>query len=100
MNHDEKVTILWDRYVGALSVTMCQRQITFDALPADTEFLLSGETDADMRPLWLAPEEIDFLTKMIGYVIEKVKISEEAKAALVAVLPRAEALRDEALRAS
>jgi hypothetical protein len=99
MNHDEKVTVLFDRYVGALSITMGQRQITVDSLPAETEFLLSGEAEADLRALWLAPEEIDFLAKMVRHVVERMKISPEAKEALSAVLPRVETLRDEMLRA-
>ena len=98
MNHEERVSVLFDRYVGALSITMGQRQITVDSLPAETEFLLSGDSDVDMRALWLTPEELDFLIKMLRYVLEKVKISSEAKEALAGVLPRAQALLEESDR--
>jgi hypothetical protein len=99
MNSEERVSVLFDRYVGALSITMGQRQITVDSLPAETEFLLSGDSDFDLRALWLTPDELDFLIKMIRYVLDKVKISAEAKDALASVLPRAEALLEEAKRA-
>ncbi|GIW10606.1 MAG: hypothetical protein KatS3mg061_1663 [Dehalococcoidia bacterium] len=95
MNEEEKVTVLFDRYVGALSVTIGQRQITVDQLPAETEFILSGESD-DLRALWLTPSESSYLAKMIRYILEKVKISAEAHAALSAVLPRVEALAQQA----
>jgi hypothetical protein len=99
MNHQERVSVLFDRYVGALSITMGQRQITVDSLPAETEFLLSGDSELDMRALWLTPEELEFLIKMIRHILEKVKISPEAHEALSGVLPRAQALLEEAQRA-
>lgn len=92
MNVEDRVSVLFDRYVGALSITIGQRQITVDSLPENTEFVLSGEAETDMRPLWLHEDELSFLVKMIRYVLEKVKISSEAALALNEVLPRAEAL--------
>ncbi|MCS6800553.1 MAG: hypothetical protein RMM58_07030 [Chloroflexota bacterium] len=96
MNHEERVSVLFDRYVGALSITMGSRQITVDSLPANTEFLLSGDSEEDLRALWLSSEELDYLIKMIRHILDRMKISEGAREALSRLLPRAEALLDEA----
>ncbi len=96
MNDDEKVVVLFDRYVGTLSVSIGERQITVDSLPPTTEFRLSGESDTDQFAMWVSFEEADVLAKMVDFILKNQKIREASRLTLQSVLPRIEALRDQA----
>lgn len=93
---DEKVSVRFDRFIGTLSLELGSRQITIDDLPNDTRFLFSGETESDQHALWVTGDEADVLAKMVKHIIERVKISDGAKDTLTDLLPRIEAVRDEA----
>ena len=97
MNDDGRVEVKFDPFLGTLGISLGDnRQLTLDGLPPETAFIYTGEADVDQFPLWLSHEEADVLTKMVGYILSKVKVSEQATDVLSSLQPRLEALRDAA----
>lgn len=97
MNDDGRVEVKFDPFLGTLGISLGEnRQLTLDGMPAETHFVYAGEAEIDQHPLWLSHEEADVLSKMVNYILERVKVSEQATEVLSALQPRIEEVRDTA----
>ena len=64
------------------------------SLPAAGGFWQDG-SDGRGGALWLSAEQADVLSKMIDYILQRVKISPPSQQALQALAPQVAQLRDE-----
>ena len=91
---DEAPRLVYNPDDGSIELRLGGRSVTVDGIDAELVFeRMTPEGDA-AAPLWLAPEEADVLRKMIGYILEKVRITESSKATLAALLPRVQAIAE------
>ena len=91
---DEAPRLVYNPDDGSVELRLGGRSVTVDGLDAEIVFeRMTPEGDA-AAPLWLAPSEADVLRKMIGYILEKVRITEGSKETLAALLPRVQAIAD------
>ena len=91
---DEAPRLVYNPDDGSVEIRLGGRSVTVDGIDAEIVFeRMTPEVDA-AAPLWLAPEEADVLRKMIGYILERVRITEASKATLAALLPRVQAIAD------
>lgn len=74
-----------------LSVTGLTPEVAFQRVPKD---------GPAQWALFATAEELGVLAKMVGYVLDRVKISEASRTALAALLPRVEALQETARSSS
>ncbi len=77
---------------GSLETRISGTGITIDGLSAELIFERMTDDGESALALWLEPREALVLGKMIGYILEKVRITEESKETLEALLPRVESL--------
>ena len=91
---DEAPRLVYNPDDGSLELRLGGRSITVDGLDAEIVFERMTPEGEAAAPLWLAPEEADVLRKMIGYILERVRITEGSKATLAALLPRVQAIAD------
>jgi hypothetical protein len=66
--------------------------VTVDGLVGDVVFERSTAEGEIALALWLESGQADVLTKMIRYILDKVRITEESKQTLADILPQVEAL--------
>ena len=66
--------------------------VTVDGLEAEVTFERITPEGESTLALWLDPAQADVLAKMIKYILEKVRITEESKQRLADILPQVEAL--------
>ena len=94
---DEAPRLVYNPDDGSIELRTGARGVTVDGL--DTEVVFERMTpDGDAAsPLWLAPAEADVLRKMIGYIIDKVRITEGSKGTLAELLPRVQAIAGAAI---
>jgi hypothetical protein len=91
---EEAPRLVYNPDDGSVELHIGGRSVTVDGLDAGLQFeRMTPDGDA-AAPLWLAPNEADVLRKMIGYILDKVRITEESKATLAALLPRVRAIAD------
>lgn len=69
----------------AVTVDGIEGEIYFERMTAEGELALA---------LWLDPAQSDVLGKMIRYILEKVRITEESKQRLTDILSQVEALNE------
>ena len=68
--------------------------VTIDGIEGDIGFeRMTAEGDSALA-LWLDAQQTDVLAKMIRYILEKVRITEESKQKLADILPQVEALNE------
>jgi hypothetical protein len=90
------ISIRFDVATGALSIETGGPTITVEDLGALAGVTRVDEDDEERVALFVTIAEADVLLKMVNYIIDKVKVTEGSRAALEAVKPRLEALRDAA----
>ena len=91
---DEAPRLVYNPDDGSVELRLGGRSVTVDGIDAEIVFeRMTSEGDA-AAPLWLATEEADVLRKMIGYILDKVRITEGSKATLAALLPRVAQIAD------
>ena len=91
---DEAPRLIYNPDDGSVELRLGGRSVTIDGIDAEIVFeRMTSEGDA-ASPLWLATEEADVLRKMIGYILDKVRITEGSKATLAALLPRVAQIAD------
>ena len=66
--------------------------VTVEGIAAELTFERMTPEGHSATALWLEPHELDVLGKMIRYIVEKVKITEQSRATLEGLLPRVEEL--------
>jgi hypothetical protein len=66
--------------------------VTIDGLEGEIGFERITPEGESALALWLDAAQADVLVKMIGYILEKVRITEESKQRLADILPQVEAL--------
>ena len=66
--------------------------VTVEGISAEVVFERMTPEGNSAAALWLDPHELDVLGKMIRYIVEKVKITEQSRETLQGLLPRVEGL--------
>ena len=66
--------------------------VTVDGIPGELAFERMTPEGNSAAALWLEPHELDVLGKMIRYIVERVKITEQSRQTLQGLLPRVEEL--------
>ena len=66
--------------------------VTVEGISAEVVFERMTPEGNSAAALWLEPHELDVLGKMIRYIVEKVKITEQSRETLQGLLPRVEGL--------
>lgn len=88
------VTIRFDVASGTLAIETGGPSVSIEELGRLAVVARTDEDDEERLAVFVSPAEADVLLKMIGYILEKVKITEGSRTALEAVKPRLETLRD------
>lgn len=87
------VGLRFDVATGALSIETGGPTVTIEDLGPLAGVTRVDEDDEERVALFVTMEEADTLLKMVNYILDKVKITEGSRSALLAVKPRLEALR-------
>ena len=91
---EEAPRLVYNPDDGSVELRFGGRSVTVDGIDAEVVFeRMTPDGDA-AGPLWLAQGEADVLRKMIRYILERVRITEESKATLAELLPRVEQIAD------
>lgn len=91
---DEAPRLIYNPDDGSVELRLGGRTITIDGIDAEVAFERMTPDGEAAAPLWLAQGEADVLRKMIRYILDRVRITEESKATLAELLPRVEAIAD------
>lgn len=87
------VGLRFDVATGALFIETGGPTVTIEDLGPLAGVTRVDEDDEERVALFVTMEEADTLLKMVNYILDKVKITEGSRSALLAVKPRLEALR-------
>ena len=88
------VNLRFDVATGTLAIETGGPSISIEELGPLAAVTCTGDDDEERLALFVSPSEADVLLKMVGYILDKVKITEGSRSALEAVKPRLESLRD------
>jgi hypothetical protein len=88
------VNLRFDVATGTLAIETGGPGISIEDMGPLAVVSRTDEDDEERQALFVSPGEADVLLKMIGYILDKVKITEGSRAALEAIKPRLEHLRD------
>ena len=89
---DTSPRLVYDPDGGSVMLQTSGPAVTVDGLDGELIFeRITPEGDSALA-LWLDPAQADVLVKMIGYIIEKVRITEESKQKLADILPHVQTL--------
>jgi hypothetical protein len=66
--------------------------VTIDGIEGEVGFERITPEGESALALWLDPAQADVLVKMIGFILEKVRITDESKQLLGDILPQVQAL--------
>lgn len=88
------VNLRYDVATGTLAIETGGPTISIEELGRLAAMTRIDEDDEERLALFVSQVEADVLLKMVGYILEKVKVTEGSRAALEAVKPRLESLRD------
>lgn len=88
------VNLRFDVATGTLAIETGGPSVSIEDLGPLAVVSRTDEDDEERQALFVSPGEADVLLKMIAYILEKVKITEGSRAALEAIKPRLEHLRD------
>ncbi len=92
---DDAPAVRYDAAAGTLHVRLAGgEEITVAGLGPDVAFWHEGNGGRG-GALWLSAEQADVLSKMIDYILQKVRISAPSQQALQALAPHVAQLRDE-----
>lgn len=89
----EKSTIMYDSSEAHLTVESGGNTVEMNFVHAPARFLRQADDGTIQHALWVAPDETEVLDKMLGYILDKVKISEPSRLALEAIRPRVQQLK-------
>ena len=91
---DDAPAVRYDAVAGTLHVRLAGgEEITVAGLGPDVGFWQVG--GGPSGALWLSAEQADVLSKMIDYILQKVRVSAPSQQALQALAPEVAQLRDE-----
>ena len=88
------VNLRFDVATGTLAIETGGPSISVEELGRLAAVTRTDEDDEERLALFVSQAEADVLLKMVGYILDKVKVTEASRAALEAVKPRLESLRD------
>jgi hypothetical protein len=89
---DSSPRLVYNPDDGSVMLQTSGPAVTVDGLDGELIFeRITPEGDSALA-LWLDPAQADVLVKMIGYIIEKVRITEESKQKLADILPHVQTL--------
>ncbi|HEV7213811.1 MAG TPA: hypothetical protein VGP33_01705 [Chloroflexota bacterium] len=88
------VNLRFDVATGTLAIETGGPSISVEELGRLAAVTRTDEDDEERVALFVSPSEADVLLKMVAYILDKVKVTEGSRAALEAVKPRLESLRD------
>ena len=88
------VNLRFDVATGTLAIETGGPSISVEELGRLAVVTRTDEDDEERLALFVSQAEADVLLKMVSYILEKVKVTEGSRAALEAVKPRLESLRD------
>ena len=92
---DDAPAVRFDAAAGTLLVRLAGgEEIAVNGLGPDVGFWQAAG-GAPSGALWLTAEQADVLSKMIDYILQKVKISPPSQQSLAALAPQVAQLRDE-----
>jgi hypothetical protein len=91
---DTSPRVVYNPDDGSVMVHTSGPAVTVDGIEGEVCFeRMTSEGDSALA-LWLDPAQTDVLAKMIRYILEKVRITEESKQRLTDVLPQIDALNE------
>lgn len=88
------VNLRFDMATGTLAIETGGPSISIEELGPLAAVTRTDDDDEERLALFVSPSEADVLLKMVGYILEKVRVTEGSRSALEAVKPRLESLRD------
>jgi hypothetical protein len=88
---EEAPRLVYNPEDGSVMLQTSGPAVTVDGIIGEVTFERLTE-DGSALALWLEAKEADVLVKMIGYILEKVRIQPESKELLGEVLPRVQTL--------
>ena len=89
---EHALNVRYDPSTGTLSIETSGPSVTLENV-GETAAFTRVDDDEERTALFLSETEIDVLLKMVGYILDKVKITEGSRMALQNVKPRLEELR-------
>ena len=91
---DTSPRVVYNPDDGSVMVHTAGPAVTVDGIEGEIGFeRMTSEGDSALA-LWLDAQQADVLAKMIRYILEKVRITEESKERLADILPQVEALNE------
>ena len=84
---------------GSVELRVGGPAITVEGIAGEVVFERMTPEGNSAIALWIEPEELIVLGKMIGYILERVKITEASRQTLQDLLPRVEGLTRQATTA-
>jgi len=91
---DEAPRLTYNPDDGSVELRLGGRTVTIDGIDAEVAFERMTPDGEAAAPLWLGQAEADVLRKMIRYILDRVRITEESKVTLAELLPRVETIAD------
>jgi len=98
---DEAPVVHYDAGAGAMRVRLAGgEEVAISGLGLEVPFWRHGPADALSAPLWLTAGQAEVLEKMIGYILQNVRISAGSQQALEDLSPLVGQIRDELAEAA
>jgi hypothetical protein len=93
---DEAPVVRYEASAGAVRVRLAGgEEVVISGLGAEVPFWRHGPADALSAPLWLTAGQAEVLEKMIGYILDRVRIHPNSQQILEGLRPLVGQLRDE-----
>jgi hypothetical protein len=89
---DSSPRLVYNADDGSVMIETTGPAVTVDGLAGEIAFERSSSEGERELALWLDQQQADVLVKMVRYILDKVRITEESKERLADILPRLEAL--------
>ena len=93
MNDELINTVYYDADSRRLVIDLGGHNVEIDGLAEQVGFERTSDGLGVAYALWLMPGQADVLVKMIGYILEKVRITESSAATLRDLLPHLQRIR-------
>jgi len=88
----ERSTVMYDPSEPRLSVESGGNSVEMNFVQSPARFLMQDDEGNVRTALWLSDDEATVLDKMLGYILDKVKIQESSRIALEGLRPRVQRL--------
>jgi hypothetical protein len=93
---DEAPVARYDAAAGMLRLRLAGgEEVTIAGVGMDLAFWRGGGEQPASAPMWLSLEQADVLSKMIEYILQKVRISPTSRQVLEELSPQVAQLKDE-----